>query len=127
MLGCSSALLYLLLQLRFPLLVLYTCPRTNLDKLTRIEATPLGLPLLSYACPTQNLDNLTRPDILTGLAMLLGVLLLFGAYMLGALALQPTTGQNTEQRTKTKDRPPDVEDRDRDRGSRIGRAVGSDS
>src|SRR5262249_21226808 len=66
-LGCGSALLYMLLWLRFPLQVIYTCPRTNLDKLPRVEATPAGLPLTSYACPTENLDNLTRPDVMTGL------------------------------------------------------------
>ncbi|MFL5803906.1 MAG: hypothetical protein ACJ8CR_19455, partial [Roseiflexaceae bacterium] len=103
-LGCGSALLYMLLWLRFPLQVLYTCPRTNLDKLTRIEATPAGLPLTSYACPTENLDNLTRPDVMTGLALLLGVLLLFGAYALGALALRrPTTD---DRRPTTDDRRP---------------------
>jgi hypothetical protein len=78
--------------------VIYSCPRTNLDKLTRIEATPRGLPLISYTCPTQNLDNLTRPDIMTGLALLLGVLLLFGAYALGALALQPTKDEGPDIR-----------------------------
>jgi hypothetical protein len=86
------ALLYALLWLRFPLRVIYTCPRTNLDKLTRIEATPGGLPLLRYICPTENLDNLTHPDIRTGLALLLGILLLFGAYALGAMALRATNG-----------------------------------
>src|SRR5689334_580360 len=92
LLGCGMALLYVLLQMRFPLAVLYGCPRTNLEKLTRIEATPPGLPLRFYDCPNYPLDNLTRPDIPTGIAMLSGTLLLFGGYALGALALRrPTT------------------------------------
>jgi hypothetical protein len=92
MLGCCAALLYTLLLMRFPLGVLYDCPRTNLDKLTRIEATPLYLPLRFYDCPDYPLDNLTRPYIPTGIAMLFGALLLFGGYALGALALRrPTT------------------------------------
>jgi hypothetical protein len=92
MLGCGAALLYTLLLMRFPLSVLYSCPRTNLDKLTRIEATPLRLPLVYYDCPNYPLDNLTHPHIPTGVAMLSGVLLLFGGYGLGALALRrPTT------------------------------------
>jgi hypothetical protein len=99
-LGCGSALLYVLLRLRFPLEVIYNCPRTNLDKLTRIEATPRALPLASYVCPTQNLDNLTHPDLTTGLALLLSVVLLFGAYALGALALRPA-----DERPKTNDQP----------------------
>jgi hypothetical protein len=96
LLGCGSALLYTLLLLRFPLDVIYNCPRTNLDKLTRVEATPQGLPLTSYICPHVDLDNLTRPDTLTGLALFVGVLLLFGAYALGALAL---VGPNAVART----------------------------
>src|SRR6185295_14935407 len=43
----------------------------------------------------------TRPDTMTGLALLLGVLLLFGAYALGALALRPRT---------TDDRRPTIDD-----------------
>jgi hypothetical protein len=93
------AMVYALLWLRFPLRVIYTCPRTNLDKLTRVEATPTGLPLLHYTCPLENLDNLTHPDLRTGLAVLLGVLLLFGAYALGAVALRETN----DGRRRTKD------------------------
>jgi hypothetical protein len=101
-LGCGAALLYTLLLLRFPLAVLYDCPRTNLDKLTRIEATPLGLPLRFYDCPNYPLDNLTHPDIPTGLAMLFGTLLLFGGYALGAWALgrSTTDGREVEDRRR---------------------------
>ena len=107
-LGCGAALLYILLQMRFPLAVLYSCPRTNLDKLTRVEATPAQLPLRFYDCPNYPLDNLTRPDIPTGIALLSGTLLLFGGYALGALALRRPTTPSTwlragdDRRTRTK-------------------------
>jgi hypothetical protein len=90
LLGCGAALLYTLLLMRFPLSVLYSCPRTNLDKLTRVEATP-HLPLVYYDCPNYPLDNLTHPHIPTGVAMLFGALLLFGGYALGVLALRRPT------------------------------------
>jgi hypothetical protein len=106
-LGCGAALLYTLLLLRFPLAVLYDCPRTNLDKLTRIEATPLGLPLRFYDCPNYPLDNLTRPDIPTGLTMLFGTLLLFGGYALGAWAL----GRSTTESREVEDRGSKIENR----------------
>jgi hypothetical protein len=84
--------------------VLYDCPRTNLDKLTRVEVTPPHLPLRFYDCPSEPLDNLTRPDIPTGLVMLFGTLLLFGGYALGALALRRSTTDDRRPTTEVKQR-----------------------
>src|SRR5262245_52902400 len=115
-LGCGATLLYILLQMRFPLVVLYSCPRTNLDKLTRVEATPPALPLRFYDCPNYPLDNLTRPHIPTGMALLSGTLLLFGGYALGALALRRPTD---DRRPTTDQEPTTINEREaEDRGSR---------
>jgi hypothetical protein len=62
-LGFGIALLYCAAALRFPLLAIYSQPLQNLDKLTA-ERGPIGLVLLVY------------------------VLLLFGSYALGLLALR---------------------------------------
>lgn len=85
LLGCVMSALFLLLQFRFPLLVLYSCARTNLDKITRIEATPPGLILERYDCPTQNIDKLIQPHLPTGLMLMLGLCALFAAYLIGAI------------------------------------------
>ncbi|HET9223446.1 MAG TPA: hypothetical protein VFO07_13125, partial [Roseiflexaceae bacterium] len=113
LLGCAATLLYILLQMRFPLAVLYSCPRTNLDKLTRVEATPPALPLRFYDCPNYPLDNLTRPHIPTGIALLSGTLLLFGGYALGALALRRPADDRrptTDDRRLTTDDQREAED-----------------